>query len=134
MSSVNDRELDGFLSKMPARATRLANWQRRWFVLKGDTLAFFNTPEDATAGTAPKWTLDLAQYGATATPLGAGEPTRFDLQAGAESFRLKADSEVEAEMWVAALKTEGRGDPHLRLDLRVGLQACLLYTYPRPRD
>ena len=96
--ATQNRELDGFLSKMPARATRAQMWQRRWFVLRGDTLCFFNTPEDASAGGAAKWTLDLAAHGATATPLGGGEPTRFDLVAGAESFCLKADSEVEAEM------------------------------------
>ena len=39
-------------------------WQRRWFVLSGDRLQYFNSPGDVGGGDA-KWTLELSALGAS---------------------------------------------------------------------
>ena len=116
---ASDRELDGWLSKLAkAKSTRTSAgaaplWQRRFFQLKGDMLYFWNTEEDAKGGpSTAKWSLDLGAKGAMATPF--SDPTqppddsRIELIAGDEKFSFQADSEVEAEMWIAALTTPSR--------------------------
>ena len=51
---MSDRMLDGWLSKLGKCKTRGVvadlSWQRRFFTLKGDTLAFFNTDGEARSG------------------------------------------------------------------------------------
>ena len=116
---ASDRELDGWLAKLAkAKSTRTSAaaaplWQRRFFQLKGDMLYFWNTEEDAKGGpSTAKWSLDLGAKGALATPF--SDPTqppddsRIELIAGDEKFSFQADSEVEAEMWIAALTTPSR--------------------------
>ena len=91
-------------------------WQRRFFTLKGDMLAFYNTEEESSSGQPPKWSLDLGAFGAAASPFTEpGAPpdaARIELVAGEERFSLKAESEVEAEMWMAALATPPRREVH----------------------
>ena len=88
-------------------------WQRRWFSLSGDTLAFYNTEQDAANGSTPKWTLDLGAHGASVSsysePGAPPDTMRIELSAGTEHFSFKADSEMEAEMWLSALPTNPRG-------------------------
>ena len=104
---MGSRSLDGWLQKL-AKTTSSGKemWQRRWFVLQGDTLSFFNSMDDA--GGPPKWTIDLAS-GSTASV--GSEATRIELLVGSEHVILKADSEVEAEMWISALATETNAPP-----------------------
>ena len=84
-----DRSLDGWLSKLAKTKSSRGTapmWQRRWFTLRGDQLCFFNTEQDATANSIPKWSLDLGTHGAMAS-LYDGEPpdpTRIELRAGDE--------------------------------------------------
>ena len=109
-----EREMDGWLSKLAKkRGGGEGNWQRRWFTLRGDMLCFYNAESEAQTKETPKWSLDLGQAGATATAFSApGEPpdnTRIELHSGSDHVSLRADSEVEAEMWSAALATQPRG-------------------------
>ena len=102
MASQGTRSLDGWLQRLAKTLSGGREmWQRRWFVLQGDTLTFFNAPDDV--GGPPKWSIDLSN--GSAASVGA-EPTRIELYVGSEHIALKADSEVEAEMWVSALATE----------------------------
>ena len=102
MASQGTRSLDGWLQRLAKTLSGGREmWQRRWFVLQGDTLSFFNAPDDV--GGPPKWSIDLSN--GSAASVGA-EPTRIELYVGSEHIALKADSEVEAEMWVSALATE----------------------------
>jgi len=106
---MDSRSLDGWLSKLATTRSGSAMWQRRWFVLLGDRLSYFNSPADASG--EAKWALELGTLGASASQYrdpatGESDPTRFDLRAGGEVVSLKADSEVEAEMWVCALETQ----------------------------
>jgi len=103
---MDSRSLDGWLSKLSTTRSGSAMWQRRWFVLTGDRLCYYNSPGEASG--EPKWTLELGVGGASASmhPPGDGsDAARFDLRAGDELVCFKADSEVEAEMWLCALET-----------------------------
>ena len=103
MAGQGTRSLDGWLQRLAKTLSGGREmWQRRWFVLQGDTLTFFNTPDDV--GGPPKWSVDLSNGSAAS---GGAEPTRIELYVGGEHIALKADSEVEAEMWVSALATDG---------------------------
>ena len=50
---MGSRSLDGWLQKL-AKTTSSGKemWQRRWFVLQGDTLSFFNSMDDAANASA----------------------------------------------------------------------------------
>ena len=110
-----ERSLDGWLSKLAktrsSRGGAAPMWQRRWFTLRGDQLCCYHIEQDAASG-VPKWSLDLGASGAAASMYASQppDPTRIELQAGDEQFSLRAESEVEAEMWLAALVTPARGD------------------------
>ena len=110
------RELSGWLSKLAS--SRVAGgperWQRRWFLLDGDLLKFFNSQAEATStsnATLAKWTLDL---GVGASARMEAEAGRFVVHAAGDTYAFKADTDVEAEMWVCALPTQPRGQatPH----------------------
>ena len=107
MPGQGTRSLDGWLQRLAKTLSGGREmWQRRWFVLQGDTLTFFNAPDDV--GGPPKWSIDLSNGSAAS---GGAEPTRIELYVGGEHIALKADSEVEAEMWVSALATEDSPAP-----------------------
>ena len=53
----DDRSLDGWLQKMTKLSSGKEMWQRRWFVLQGNTLSQYNS-HDQVSGAA-KWSLDL---------------------------------------------------------------------------
>ena len=103
------------LAKRKSAAGQAPLWQRRFFTLRGDLLCFYNSEADVASG-PPKWSLDLGVKGATASPYvdpSGPDATRIELIAGDEHFSFRADSEVEAEMWSAALPTKPRnGNGH----------------------
>ncbi|EOD28125.1 hypothetical protein EMIHUDRAFT_235047 [Emiliania huxleyi CCMP1516] len=105
-----NRSLDGWLSKLATTRSGTSMWQRRWFVLSGDRLQYFNSPGDVGGGDA-KWTLELSALGASTSdgPADQADAARFELLAGGQAYSLRADSEVEAEMWRAALDTPTAG-------------------------
>lgn len=62
---MDGRSLDGWLSKLASTRSRTPMWQRRWFVLSGDCLRYYNSPAESSGES--KWSLELRAYAAAAS-------------------------------------------------------------------
>ena len=84
-------ERAGWLSK---RGGGVKPWKRRWFVLKGAQLMYFNSPHSGTAsGRVPL----------EGTRMGVVSETEFTIVAEYRSLELCADTEAEQRDWVRAI-------------------------------
>ena len=95
---------------------------RKWFVLRGATLSYYNSPDDATG--APRRTIEIK--GAKIETAGVGSTGRYKIRIRAPStprlssteatpattrvYVIEAESEVECNQWVEML-TRGAGPP-----------------------
>jgi len=98
----------GWLSK---RGGRIHTWHKRWFVLTGDLLFYYKTPQD----TRPTGTIPLAGNKVIRHPDDPRQPTsfKFEIVSGSdrqgitsthETYLITADTADEADQWVAAIR------------------------------
>jgi hypothetical protein len=87
-----DRE--GFLFK---RGAHNSSWKRRFFVLRGRELAYFELPSDRV----PKGFIDAG--GESGMSTNESEPHCFHVRSGDRRFQLRAANELDMDGWLRAL-------------------------------
>lgn len=81
-------------------------WNRRWFVLQGEYLVYYRSPQHAQpAPSEQKVQRDaISTLFTKARQLTGAKSNCFELLTALRSFRFEADSEADAQAWVQAIE------------------------------
>ncbi|XP_019849875.1 PREDICTED: rho GTPase-activating protein 24-like [Amphimedon queenslandica] len=107
-SKHNQAQKNGWLHK---RGGRIQTWHKRWFVLTGDLLFYYKSPQDSRpTGTIPlagnnviRHQDDFRQLHACKFEIIAGSG-RDSITSTHDSYMISAESTEDADEWVAAIK------------------------------
>jgi hypothetical protein len=113
--TVPVQEIKGFLLKKSPNRLRVNRWQRRWFVLDGEALSWWERPEHEEGGKPALGAAPMSD--AAVVPDGHSQKGSMDftlsfMDGKAGQFRdlpLRAETLEEKESWVSALSRAASG-------------------------